>query len=181
MQTGRQPLQASREQVRKEGGVKKLYNLLKNHAKAIIAVNKVLTGAIYIFYPVLIVYLAVSCHGNLMNGFAPYVVVPGVSFVLVSIFRSVYDAPRPYEEAGAPEPIINKDSPGKSFPSRHIFSVFIIAVTAFMVQPVSGILVGAAGVVLAIVRVAGGVHYPRDVIAGAVMGIALGILGYAIY
>ncbi|MDO4177351.1 MAG: phosphatase PAP2 family protein [Bacillota bacterium] len=154
--------------------------MLKNNAKTIIAVDKILTTAIYIFYPALIVYLAVSCRGNWMTELMPYIVVPGVSFVLVSIFRHLYNAPRPYDEPGAPEPIIKKDSPGKSFPSRHVFSIFIIAVTAFMVQPVSGILIGIAGVILAIIRVAGGVHYPRDVIAGAIIGVALGLIGYAI-
>ena len=154
--------------------------MLRNNAKTIIAVDRILTAAIYIFYPALILYLALNCHGNWMTGLMPYVVVPGASFVLVSIFRYLYNAPRPYDEPGAPEPIIKKDSPGKSFPSRHVFSIFIIAVTAFMVQPVSGILIGVAGIVLAVIRVAGGVHYPRDVIAGAIIGTALGLIGYAI-
>lgn len=154
--------------------------MLRNNAKTIIAVDRILTTAIYIFYPALIVYLALTCHGNWMTGLVPYVVVPGVSFVLVSVFRYLYNAPRPYDGNGAPEPIIKKDSPGKSFPSRHVFSIFIIAVTAFMVWPAVGILIGIAGIVLAVTRVAGGVHYKRDVIAGAVTGLALGIIGYMI-
>ena len=154
--------------------------MLKNNAKTIIAADRILTVAIYIFYPALVVYLALSCHGSWMTGLMPFIVVPGVSFVLVSIFRYLYNAPRPYDRAGAKEPIIKKDSSGKSFPSRHVFSVFIIAVTAFQLWPAVGILIGIAGAAMAVIRVAGGVHYPRDVIAGALIGIVLGIAGYMI-
>ena len=36
----------------------------------------------------------------------------------------------------------------------------------------------AAGVALAVIRVVSGVHFPRDVVAGAVLGIALGAVGF---
>ena len=71
-----------------------------------------------------------------------------------------------------------KDAPGKSFPSRHVFSIFVIAVTVFWVWPLPGILVGIAGAILSWCRVAGGVHFPRDVIAGALIGIGCGVIGY---
>lgn len=146
--------------------------------KLIIAVNSVLTKAVYIIYPVLLIYLAAAYITEKETGIVPAVIVPGISFVAVSIFRRLYNAPRPYEMPGATPPVIKKDSPGKSFPSRHIFSVFIIAVTVFQVWPVPGILTGVAGALLAYVRVAGGVHFPKDVIAGAVIGIACGVIGY---
>ena len=36
------------------------------------------------------------------------------------------------------------------------------------------------GILLGMIRVLGGVHEPRDVIAGAVIGIASGIIGFSI-
>lgn len=58
------------------------------------------------------------------------------------------------------------------------FPVFIIAATIFYVHPSAGILLGLLGVVLAVLRVIGGVHEPHDVIAGALAGILCGVLGY---
>ena len=147
-------------------------------ADAIIILNSVLTKAVYLLYPLLLIYLAVYHLTDKEPGFVPALLVPGISFVLVSIFRSKVNAPRPYEMPSAKPPIIKKDAPGKSFPSRHIFSIFVIAVTVFWVWPVPGIVVGIAGVVLAWSRVAGGVHFPRDVIAGALIGIGCGLIGY---
>ena len=146
--------------------------------KTIIALNYILTKAVYILYPLLLLYLAATHLTDMDPGLLPAVLVPGISFVLVSIFRYLYNAPRPYEMPGAKEPVIKKDAPGKSFPSRHIFSIFIIADTLFWVWPIPGIIVGIAGTVLAVCRVMGGVHFPRDVIAGALIGIACGIIGY---
>ena len=97
--------------------------------------------------------------------------MPAVSFILLSVFRWVLNAPRPYEIFGA-DPVIKKDTKGKSFPSRHVFSMFVIAVTVLYFCPVPGIVLVAAGVLMAAARVAGGVHFPADVIAGAVAGAA---------
>lgn len=140
--------------------------------------NRILTTAIYIFYPAMIGYLAITTPLYRWIEILPYVAVPGISFILVSVFRSRFNAPRPYEMPGAGEPIIKKDSPGKSFPSRHIFSVFIIGITAFVIRPWIGVAIAIAGVLLALCRVLGGVHFPRDVVAGAVSGIVMGGIGY---
>ncbi|WP_200789018.1 phosphatase PAP2 family protein [Atopostipes suicloacalis] len=102
---------------------------------------------------------------------------PGISFVFVSIFRHYVNAPRPYEVADI-EPIIEKETTGNSFPSRHVFSIFVIATTLYFISKPLGILLMIAGVLLAILRVVGGVHFPRDVIAGAIIGIVSGVLGF---
>ena len=105
--------------------------------------------------------------------------VPGISFVLVTILRRAVNAPRPYTVFNTP-PVIPKDTIGNSFPSRHTFSIFIIGMTfcACCPLPWSGPVVLALGCVLAALRVVGGVHFPRDVIAGAAAGIALGWIGF---
>lgn len=101
------------------------------------------------------------------------VVVPSVSFLLVSVFRKWYNAKRPYEIYGF-APLIPKDTKGKSFPSRHVFSIFVIGSTMIWFYPITGVLICLAGFILATVRVTTGVHFPKDVIAGALIGILSG-------
>lgn len=137
--------------------------------------NRLLTGFIFLFYPSFLLLLYVQKHPFLPRA----VFVPAVSFVAVSIFRKVINVPRPYEKFDI-SPVLEKDSPGKSFPSRHVFSVFVIAMTIFYLHTDAGILLFVIGVGLALIRVIGGVHEPRDVIAGALIGIASGIIGYYI-
>lgn len=60
------------------------------------------------------------------------------------------------------------------------FSMFVIAVTVYNFYKVPGLVIGAAGIVMAVVRVVGGVHFPKDVIAGAIIGIVSGVIGFMI-
>lgn len=161
-------------------------------ARVLIGANKAITFAIYVAYPLLLIWLFIqgnpfSCWLAGMPLSEPAItwlqalLVPLVSFVLVSVVRSALNASRPYEVFSA-QPIIPKQTKGKSFPSRHVFSIFVIGMTFLQVGPliagvpVLGIVVLALGVLLAIVRVLAGVHFPRDVVVGAVVGILAGLL-----
>ena len=106
---------------------------------------------------------------------APLVGVTAVAFAAVSFFRRRFNAPRP-DECCSIAPLIARDGAGKSFPSRHAFSAFAIAASWFAASaPIAVVLLVAAGA-LAVCRVLGGVHFPRDVVAGAFIGSATGAL-----
>ena len=135
--------------------------------------NSLITKAFHIVYPVLLVGLALTRDGRFLR----VLLVPLISFLIVTIFRRACNARRPYEVWDAP-PLIRKNTHGNSFPSRHVFSVFMIAMaTAYISLPVS-IVMMAAGVFLAIARVLIRVHFVRDVVAGALIGIGLGWIGF---
>ena len=137
--------------------------------------NQLLTAIVFCVYPLFLVVLFLEKDDFLIRA----VFVPAISFVGVSIFRRVLNVKRPYEKYGI-EPVIEKDTKGKSFPSRHVFSVFIIASTIFYYHPGAGVLLGIIGIILGIMRVMGGVHEPVDVIAGALIGIGCAWIGYVI-
>ncbi|MCH5268162.1 MAG: phosphatase PAP2 family protein [Lachnospiraceae bacterium] len=105
----------------------------------------------------------------------PTVLVPAVSLMAVSLFRRLVNAKRPYEVYGF-TPLIPKETQGKSFPSRHVFSIFVIGTTLFFVSPSHAVAIWVMGILLAIVRVISGLHFPRDVIAGAGIGIVCGLM-----
>ena len=81
-----------------------------------------ITAACYLF-------ITAGCiWGRLWQELIIYLAIPGISFVAVSIFRKCYNAKRPYEIYDF-KPLIPKDTIGKSFPSRHVFSIFVIGTT----------------------------------------------------
>ncbi len=137
------------------------------------AANRVITAAFYVIYILLIIVLIVMQDPRILK----VILVPLISFIAVSVFRRIVNAKRP-SEIWDIEPLIDRKGSGCSFPSRHVFSIFILAMTmAYFCLP-AAIVMMAAGVFLAVVRVIAGVHFPRDVIAGAIIGIGLGLLGY---
>lgn len=146
-------------------------------AKGIHIANKLCTGIMYLAYPLLLLYLFIQKDVMLLK----VVLVPAISFVVLSIGRFFINRPRPYE-AFEVSPVIKKDTKGKSFPSRHVFSATMIAMTFLMVSPWIGVGVVFLGVslMLAIVRVVSGVHYISDVIAGIIVAVAAAVIGYSV-
>lgn len=138
-------------------------------------INLALTAVVFCAYPLFLSGLFVEKDPGLLRA----VLVPAISFAAVSVFRQLVNRPRPYERFGVPA-ALSKDTPGKSFPSRHVFSVFVIASTVFVWNHPAGIALGFLGVVLAAIRVIGGVHTVADVTAGMMVGILSGIIGYGI-
>lgn len=138
----------------------------------------------YILYkgiPFLIGMTYVALCGWLLytsdSRFIRVIIVPAVTFAGVSIFRKVYNAPRPYEVMDV-KPRIPKDKKGQSFPSRHTVSASIIGMTCLYINTWMGAVVLALALVVAFTRVYARVHFVWDVFAGYVIGIIIGIIGY---
>ena len=143
--------------------------------KIVMMLNKSITTFVYAFYPLLILYLVVQEDERLL----PLLLIPGVSFILVTVLRKRLDAKRPYQIYNY-ESILTKKKDGQSFPSRHVFSIFMIAMSVFVLNTMGGVLFLILGCLLALSRVLGGVHFPHDVIAGALMGIFPWIIYWAL-
>ena len=113
------------------------------------------------------------------NRLAVSILVPFISFILVTIFRNIKNAKRPYEVYGF-KPLLNKDSLGKSFPSRHTFSAFVIATSILSINLPIGATLLLLGVIIAISRVVLGLHFIKDVVFGAIIGIVCGIVCFIV-
>lgn len=138
------------------------------------ALNIVNRGIVVVFYGAFALLLGWACMSDPWR-LVPLVGVTAVGFVAVSFFRRRFNAPRPYE-CCAIAPLIARDGAGKSFPSRHAFSAFAIAASWFAASAPVAVVLLVAAVVLAVCRVLGGVHFPRDVVVGALIGSATGAL-----
>ena len=102
----------------------KCMDFIRSTPSGVVIVNNLgklftfITAACYLF-------ITAGCiWGRLWQELIIYLAIPGISFVAVSIFRKCYNAKRPYEIYDF-KPLIPKDTIGKSFPSRHVFSIFV--------------------------------------------------------
>lgn len=139
-------------------------------------INNLITGLVYGLYPALLIYLAFNRDIRFWKVF----IVPAISFNIVTIFRRYNNSPRPYEILDI-KPIIKKDTKGKSFPSRHVFSIFVIATSFYYINPPIGMALMAGGMILALIRVLAGVHFPRDVVVGALLGVLCAVVGFWVF
>ena len=104
-----------------------------------------------------------------------YLFIPASGFVILSFLRKKINAPRPYEEWTI-KPLLDRDSPGQSMPSRHVFSATIISMACFHVGLSVGVILLVLSALLGLVRVLGGVHYARDVVVGYICGLVWGMI-----
>ena len=126
-----------------------------------------------------IVYLTLLATTYLQEGLGEqaliYVFVPASGFVILSLLRKKINAPRPYEEWGI-KPLLDRDSPGQSMPSRHVFSATIISMACLHASLTMGMICLILSAFLGLVRVLGGVHYPKDVVVGYMCALVWGVL-----
>lgn len=140
-------------------------------SKALSFLNKLLTYIIFVAYPTMLIYLFIEKRELLLRA----IIVPAAGFLLLSVFRRAVNFPRPYEVFDIP-PVIPKKTKGKSFPSRHVFCVALIGMTALYTfeSCIFGIAIIIIALMMSFLRVFSGIHFPRDVIAGFLCGIIVG-------
>ena len=106
---------------------------------------------------------------------ATYIMVPASGFVLLTLVRKWINQPRPYE-AWEIIPLLDKDSAGNSMPSRHVFSATIISMACLHASLTMGMICLTLSALLGLVRVLGGVHYPKDVVVGYICALVWGVI-----
>ena len=104
-----------------------------------------------------------------------YLFIPASGFVILSFLRKKINALRPYE-VWEIVPLLDRDSPGQSMPSRHVFSATIISMACLHASLSVGVILLVLSAFLGLVRVLGGVHYPKDVVVGYICGLVWGVL-----
>ena len=126
-----------------------------------------------------IVYLTLLATTYFQEGFGKqiliYVFIPASGFVILSLLRKKINAPRPYEEWGI-KPLLDRDSPGQSMPSRHVFSATIISMACLHASLSVGVILLVLSALLGLARVLGGVHFPKDVVIGYICGLVWGLI-----
>ena len=126
-----------------------------------------------------IVYLTLLVITYLQQGLGKqvgiYLFIPASGFVILSFLRKKINAPRPYEEWDI-KPLLDRDSPGQSMPSRHVFSATIISMACLHASLIVGFILLILSVFLGLVRVLGGVHYPKDVVVGYICGLVWSVI-----
>lgn len=125
------------------------------------------------------IYLTLLVTTYLREGFGKqvgiYLFIPASGFVILSFLRKKINAPRPYEEWDI-KPLLDRDSLGQSMPSRHVFSATIISMACLHASLSVGVILLVFSALLGLVRVLGGVHYPKDVVVGYICALVWGVI-----
>ncbi len=128
-------------------------------------------------------YAALTVFSYLGGGWQlslTYIAVSGVPFITLSVIRRIINAPRPTELLDVSPLDAGRGKRGRSMPSRHVFSAFLIGTLLTYEVMVLGIIVLLMGVCIGACRVLSAKHFVRDCVAGALSGAISGLIGIAI-
>lgn len=142
---------------------------------AVTLATRFLPAIVYVSYPLMLVCLFLTGSPLLLRS----ILVPTAGFLICTVLRRWINAPRPYEALNIPS-ITHKDTIGQSFPSRHAACGAVIAVTALWSLPGLGWMLLAVSLLIPVSRVLAGVHFIRDVLAGWLLGAAVGFIGMSL-
>lgn len=124
----------------------------------------------------LVMLVLALLHPGLRRAAAAAGLSAGLGLAIAQVVARLVDRPRPFVAHPAAVHLFSQHAADSGFPSDHTTAAFAIGVALVLRQRAWGIVVLVAAAVLAVGRVAIGVHYPSDVLAGAVLGTAAAAL-----
>src|SRR3989338_1988996 len=96
-------------------------------------------------------------------------------FIIGFLIRFLWFRPRPFVVENF-IPLIYQNPAEASFPSGHALFYFAISAIIYLCNKKAGILFYIASFFIVISRVFAGVHWPSDILAGAILGILTGYI-----
>src|ERR671936_566034 len=94
----------------------------------------------------------------------------GVALAIAHVLATAVDRPRPFVADPGSVHLFVRHAADPGFPSDHATAAFAIATALMLRNRVWGAVVLVLAAILSVGRVAMGIHYPSDVLAGAVLG-----------
>jgi undecaprenyl-diphosphatase len=94
----------------------------------------------------------------------------GVAWLLAHLLKAVFPTPRPFQINGGVAAVVFPLTNG-GFPSGHAAAAFALALTVWRHHKKVGIVYLISACLIGLARVLANVHYPIDIVGGAILGI----------
>ena len=140
----------------------------------------------YFIYVVLAIFLFLAYRAynkeKNITELLPYlgaIVAAGIArYAVTPVIRFFYHHPRPFITLSTSH-LLTETS--YSFPSGHTITMFALATAVYFLNKKWAYVLYIAGLIIGIARIAGGVHYPSDIIGGIVLGTLTSWILYQLY
>lgn len=104
----------------------------------------------------------------------------GVAWFISSIIKIITHVPRPFL-AHPSHQLLFLYGGYNSFPSGHATIFFALATAIYYYNRIAGVVFYICAILISLSRVAAGIHYPIDIIVGAMIGVIIGRLVFMVW
>ena len=127
----------------------------------------------YFLWFVLFLFLVVNLKKYWKMILEAFIAAVFTRFILTEAIRWLWFRPRPFVSLNF-IPLINKSAAEASFPSGHASFYFALSTIVYYYNKKAGVLFYIATFLIVISRIFVGIHWPLDILAGAVIGVLMG-------
>ena len=100
----------------------------------------------------------------------------GIALLANQVIAHLWERPRPFTAHASLTHVLSARTMDPSFPSDHAAAAFAIAFAVLAFSGRAGALFLSAATLIALSRIALGMHYPSDVLAGLAVGLGAALL-----
>jgi undecaprenyl-diphosphatase len=140
--------------------------------------------ALFLSYPFtyglifLLIFWAIFLSRKKMFNFSLLFLSVVFSWITASFIKNTLRFSRPYLELNI-VPLFEET--GFSFPSEHMAIFTAIAISMFLIDKRAGYIFSLIAILIGLSRIVIGVHYPVDILGGAIVGIVISLIFTSIY
>ncbi len=99
----------------------------------------------------------------------------GLAWSIAQIIKALFPTVRPFITDGT-TPMVLLPATDGAFPSGHSAAAFALATSIFLHDKKVGIFYQFAALIIGIARILGNVHYPIDILGGALLGVMVAFI-----
>lgn len=96
-------------------------------------------------------------------------IIAGVAYILSYVFKFLLHTSRPFDLLPSVQALFPES--GYAFPSSHASFFMALALSIFFYHKKAGYLFMLSALIIGLARIAGGVHFPVDILGGFILGI----------
>jgi undecaprenyl-diphosphatase len=133
----------------------------------------------YVFFSIALLVLAPKYRSRLVVPLVLSLIAWGLSDLTGNFFKHLFERQRPFEVLDHVNKLVSAGS--FAFPSNHAANAFAVATGIAWFFRKAALPFLLLALIVALSRVYVGVHYPSDVIAGGVLGVAISFIVLFLY
>ena len=104
-----------------------------------------------------------------LDGLINFIVPLGAAIVLSEILSKVINRDRPFVALPGVHLVIPHSADG-GMPSHHVLFMVAVATSIYLRNKSAGLVLAALALISGVARIAAGIHYPSDIVVGALIG-----------